>query len=76
MNPNRADSSIVDALLDLEAGMNAAHRDGPFRDPAFANIEHPYNVNIGKVNAGDWASIVSSVARLEVRIGRPIVETL
>ncbi len=71
VNPIRAVSSIVDALLVLETEMNADHRDGPVRDPAFADIEHPYNVNIGKVNAGDWASSVPSVARLEVRIGHP-----
>ena len=70
-NPIRAVPSIIDALLILETAMNAEHRDGAVRDPAFASIEHPYNVNIGKVNAGDWASSVPSVARLEVRIGHP-----
>jgi acetylornithine deacetylase len=71
VNPIRAISPIIDALLALEAEMNDGHRDGPLRDPAFASIEHPYNVNIGKVNAGDWASSVPSVARLEVRVGHP-----
>ena len=71
VNPIRAISPIIDALLALEAEMNDGHRDGPIRDPAFASIEHPYNVNIGKVTAGDWASSVPSVARLEVRVGHP-----
>lgn len=71
VNPIRAVSSIIDELLALEAEMNAEHREGPLRDAAFVDIEHPYNVNIGKVNAGDWASSVPSVARLEVRIGHP-----
>lgn len=71
VNPIRAISPIIDALLRLEAEMNDGHRDGPLHDPVFASIEHPYNVNIGKVDAGDWASSVPSVARLEVRVGHP-----
>ena len=37
--------------------------------------DHPYNVNIGAIRAGDWASSVPALARLEVRIGHPTAWT-
>jgi acetylornithine deacetylase len=71
VNPISAVFPIIEALEGLERDMNEEHADGAVRDEAFAAIEHPYNVNIGTVNAGDWASSVPSVARLEVRVGHP-----
>jgi acetylornithine deacetylase len=44
----------------------AAHATGPFAD-----IERPYNVNVGTFHAGDWASSVPGRATLGVRVGFP-----
>lgn len=71
VNPIETVPTIIAALQSLEREFNDAHDSGVGRDPAFADIRHPYNVNIGTVNAGDWASSVPAVARLEVRIGHP-----
>src|SRR4029077_21100569 len=40
-------------------------------DPAFREIARPYNINVGVVTAGDWASSVPARARLRVRVGFP-----
>jgi len=40
--------------------------DPRIRDP------RPYAVNVGRIDGGDWASSVPSVARLEVRVGFPL----
>ena len=40
-------------------------------DPAFSEVARPYNVNVGTVTAGDWASSVPGRARLRVRVGFP-----
>jgi acetylornithine deacetylase len=40
-------------------------------DPALEGEDHPYNINIGAIRAGDWASSVPAIARLDVRIGHP-----
>jgi acetylornithine deacetylase len=71
VNPIGALFPIVEALQGLERDMNEEHANGAIRDEAFVAIEHPYNVNVGTVGAGDWASSVPSVARLEVRVGHP-----
>jgi acetylornithine deacetylase len=71
VNPIESVPTIVAALQSLEREFNDAHANGADADAAFADIRHPYNINIGTVNAGDWASSVPSVARLEVRIGHP-----
>jgi acetylornithine deacetylase len=71
VNPILGAIPIIGALKGLEARMNAAHADGTDSDAAFAATAHPYNINIGKLHAGDWASSVPSVARLEVRVGHP-----
>jgi len=40
-------------------------------DPAFGDIARPYNVSVGTLTAGDWASSVPGRARLRVRVGFP-----
>src|SRR5690242_8543058 len=40
-------------------------------DPAFAGVARPYNVNVGTVRAGDWASSVPARVRVGVRVGYP-----
>jgi acetylornithine deacetylase len=52
------------ALKRLEADFNArpAH-------PAFANVTHPLNFNIGKISGGEWASSVPIACRFDFRCG-------
>jgi len=40
-------------------------------DPRLAEVESPYNLNLGGVDAGDWNSSVPARARLRVRVGFP-----
>lgn len=69
VNPIAAIPAVLVALQEFEQQMNAAHRSAG--DPAFSQMIHPYNVNVGTVHAGDWASSVPAVARLQVRVGHP-----
>jgi acetylornithine deacetylase len=71
VNPILSAGPIIAALQTLESEMNAAHATGDDADAAFAAVTHPYNVNVGKLHAGDWASSVPPIARLEVRVGHP-----
>jgi acetylornithine deacetylase len=65
-NPIRSIPAILRALARFEDELN-----GATRDPGFAGIARPYNVNPGTVWAGDWASSVPGRARLGVRVGFP-----
>lgn len=65
-NPIRSVPAILRALASFEAEINAT-----VDDPAFRQIARPYNVNVGTVQAGDWASSVPGAARLRVRVGFP-----
>ena len=71
INPILAAIPVIDALLGLEKEMNEAHSQGVDADLTFKEIAHPYNVNIGKFHAGDWASSIPSVSRLEIRVAHP-----
>lgn len=56
---------IIDALRALEAHANthhAAHR-------WFEDMPHPLNLNIGRIEGGDWASTVPAWCRFEARFG-------
>jgi len=66
VNPVRYLPLILQALAGLEEELNT----GP-ADPAFREIARPYNINVGVVTAGDWASSVPARARLRVRVGFP-----
>jgi len=66
-NPIRSVPAILRALVTFEDQLNLESGS----DPAFAGIARPYNVNVGTVRAGDWASSVPGRARLEVRVGFP-----
>ena len=70
VNPIDAAIPLIGALRAMEREMNA-HVD----DPALGGADHPYNVNIGAMRAGDWASSVPALARLDVRIGHPTAWT-
>jgi acetylornithine deacetylase len=70
VNPIDASIPVIGALRSLEREMND-HVD----DPALVGNDHPYNVNIGAIRSGDWASSVPAIARLNVRIGHPTAWT-
>lgn len=57
--------AFVEELRMLEHVMNAEI------EPSMAGVTHPYNVNVGTIRAGDWASSVPALARLGLRIGHP-----
>ncbi len=56
---------LIAALHDLEASWNMSQR----RHPHFAATEHPLNLNIGRIEGGDWASSVPAWCRFEARMG-------
>jgi acetylornithine deacetylase len=66
VNPVRYLPLILQALAGLEEEINTGAA-----DPAFREIARPYNINVGVVTAGDWASSVPARARLAVRVGFP-----
>ncbi|CAN5613128.1 ArgE/DapE family deacylase [soil metagenome] len=55
---------VVGALRGLEADWNAAKG----MHPHFAGLDHPINLNIGRIEGGDWASSVPAWCRLHCRI--------
>jgi len=69
-NPVDAAIPVIAALRDFEREMNA-----DVVDPVFDGVDHPYNVNIGRLRAGDWPSSVPALARIGVRIGHPTAWT-
>jgi acetylornithine deacetylase len=70
INPIDRSIPVIGALRTLEREMND-HVD----DLALAGEDHPYNVNVGAIRAGDWASSVPALARLDVRIAHPTAWT-
>lgn len=69
VNPILLAPVVLDALAGLEREMNADHAADP--DPVFASIERPYQVNVGRLEAGLWPSSVPEAARFCVRVGHP-----
>lgn len=65
VNPVDLALTVVDALRGLEREMNAEI------EPSMRGVEHPYNINIGMFEAGDWRSSVPAQATLGLRIGHP-----
>ncbi len=59
-----AATRVIAALRGLEAEWNAAKAGRPH----FADIDHPINLNIGKIEGGDWASSVPAWCRIDCRI--------
>ena len=64
---------IMQALQDLDARLNQQTH------PAFADLEHPINLNIGVINGGDWPSTVPGACELHCRLscypGQTVEET-
>ena len=65
VNPVDLALTVVDALRGLEREMNAEI------EPSMSGVDHPYNINIGTLEAGDWRSSVPARATLGLRIGHP-----
>ena len=57
----------IPGLKRLEDELNAARREAPYDA-----MEHPFNLNIGCIKGGNWASSVPAYAELEGRIGFPV----
>jgi acetylornithine deacetylase len=53
---------LIAALRNLEAEMNQEVH------PAFEDIDHPINLNIGIINGGDWPSTVPAAAEFHGRL--------
>ena len=55
---------VVGALRDLEARWNADRAGRPH----FADVAHPINLNVGRIEGGDWTSSVPAWCRVGCRI--------
>jgi acetylornithine deacetylase len=66
VNPVHSVPVILRALAGLEDELNEKASDPPFRE-----VARPYNINVGVITAGDWASSVPARARMRVRAGFP-----
>jgi acetylornithine deacetylase len=65
VNPIDLALTVVEALRRAEGEMNIQI------EPSMRGVEHPYNINIGTLEAGDWRSSVPAKATLGLRIGHP-----
>ncbi|EAR10299.1 ArgE/DapE family deacylase [Reinekea blandensis] len=57
---------LIPGLHRLEDELNERYRAGPY-----LAFDHPFNLNIGAINGGNWPSSVPSFAEMECRIGFP-----
>ena len=55
---------VIGALRELEARWNAAAANHPH----FGAVNHPLNLNIGRIEGGDWASSVPAWCKVDCRI--------
>ena len=55
---------LIQALRGLEAEWNTRQKDVPY----FDDLDHPINLNIGKIEGGDWASSVPAWCSFDCRI--------
>ena len=65
INAIEAAMAIAGRFKDYEHQMNAAER----RHPAFAADNHPININLGRIEGGEWSSSVPTKARIGLRVG-------
>ncbi len=56
---------VIERFRAYEHEMNRAER----RHPAFAQENHPINVNVGTLQGGEWNSSVATRAKLGLRVG-------
>ncbi len=55
---------LMQALHGLEASWNSDER----KHPAFAAIDHPINLSVGRIAGGDWPSSVPAWCTFDVRV--------
>lgn len=74
-------ANAIDAAYELIAALRGVERDWNARKdgyPPYERIDHPINMNIGRIEGGDWASSVPAWCRFEVRIalfpGQPLAQ--
>eukprot|EP01102_Stenamoeba_stenopodia_P007413 TRINITY_DN2074_c0_g3_i1.p1 TRINITY_DN2074_c0_g3~~TRINITY_DN2074_c0_g3_i1.p1 ORF type:complete len:265 (-),score=59.10 TRINITY_DN2074_c0_g3_i1:47-841(-) len=63
---------LYDALRKVEARWNEGRlreTDASAPHPAYQDVKHPINFNLGIMNGGNWASSVPSECTSEVRVG-------
>ncbi|WP_041730724.1 ArgE/DapE family deacylase [Conexibacter woesei] len=65
-NPIDEAYHVIGALRELERELNASP------DATFADVEHPYLLNVGALHSGDWPSTSPGKAELDVRLGFPV----
>jgi acetylornithine deacetylase len=58
-------AALVEALEDIEKEWTKGYADDSVALP------HPYNINVGTLDAGNWKSSVPTRVRLGVRVGHP-----
>ena len=63
-NAIEAAYGLMQALHGLEESWNARRA----QYPSFAHVEHPINLNIGKIAGGDWPSSVPAWCTFDVRV--------
>ncbi len=63
VSPAQVVARLVEEFRDLEGRYNKNVR------PPFDAVGRPYNVNVGVIRLGEWASSVPATAELEVRVG-------
>jgi acetylornithine deacetylase len=65
---------LMTALHELEDAWNGRRGDYP----SHADLPHPINLNVGRIEGGDWASSVPAWCMIDVRVaifpGQPIAE--
>lgn len=76
-------SGVPRHVLETEHGVNAIEKCFPIVErlrgleeeinrevhPSMAHLEHPLNLNIGKIQGGDWPSTVPAMAEIHCRLG-------
>ncbi len=63
-NAIEAAYTIMQALHGLEAEWNSRKADYP----PYESVEHPINLNVGRIEGGDWASSVPAWCTFDVRV--------
>lgn len=63
VNAIEAAIPLIAALRELEVRWNAADK-----YPAYEHVDHPLNLNIGRIEGGDWASSVPAWCCFDVRM--------
>lgn len=64
-NAIEAATPLMQALHALQERWNH----GEHRHHGFAHVHHPLNINVGKIQGGDWASSVPAWCTFDVRMG-------